>query len=317
MGDSEYEDAIALFNQAKEIYIISENAEKIELCNQRIQDANNYLLAIERFIEAENYYLDSDFISAKPLYEEIIQIYNDIGDTSRAHISEVRLESCNFHISYDLASLAFQEKDWQTAIGHYDDAKDYTSDKNIIDAINDLISFCQSQLTAQELYTVAESLFGEGVYVEAKQYYNDAAELFNDTDMILHCNDMMDLCDSYILANDTYDYAISLYIDGDYRQAKGIFGNAKTLYSSLGEEEMVSHCDDYIVDCQDKLDEIERQRQLEEAEREHQIFMKMVYISVSAFAIITFFTGLILFLRRRGSVTGYESEDASENQEYE
>ncbi|HOP08755.1 MAG TPA: hypothetical protein PLC12_00880 [Candidatus Methanofastidiosa archaeon] len=317
LSDGDYEGAIDLFNEAKEIYVISENLVKVGLCDQRIEDANNYILAVEKFIEAENYYLSSDYASAKPLYEEIIQIYYDIGNTSRAHISEMRLESCNFQVSYAAATLAFQEDDWESAIVHYEAAKTYTSDKATIDAINDLLSFCQSQVSAQELYLQAESAFENAQYADAKQYYNDASELFNDTDMILYCHDMVDVCDSYILANDTYDYALTLYEGGDYELAKEKFDDAKEIYLSLVEPELASQCDDYMDDCQAKLDEIERQRQLEEEEREHQRFMKMVYVSVAALTIIIFFAGLIIFFRRRGPVTGYEPEDTTEYEEHE
>jgi len=317
MDEGEFETAIGYFNEAIEIYTISENPEKIYLCNQRIEESNKYILARTKFIEAENYYGDSDYASAKPIYEEIIEIYYDVGNVSMATTSEMRLQSCNFHISYIAAANAFETKDWEGAIAHYEAAKGYTSNNDTIKAINNLIDFCESQLSALELFEEAESLFEAGKYVDAKQYYSDASDLFSDTERILYCTEMRGLCDKYILAKDTYDYGLSLYQEGDYEDSMAVFTNAKDLYSELEEDDKVAECEDYIDACQAKLDEIEYQRQQEEEEREHQRFMRMVYVSVAALIIIVFFAGLIIYLRRSVPATDYETQDPSEDQEQE
>jgi len=317
MGEGKFEAAIDIFNEAIEIFTASDNQVKIALCNQRIQESNDYILARTKFIEAEDYYRSLDYVSAKPLYEEIISIYNDLGNTSMASTSEIRLENCNFNISYASASSLFDSEEWADAIVKYNEAKSYTSNNETIEAINELISFCESQISAQELYDLAEAAFSAGEYVEAKQYYGSASELFSDSELIIYCNNRMDLCDSYVLAEDTYDYALSLFSEEDYEESMYIFTNAKDLYTALGEEELASQCEDYIDECQTKLDEIEQQKQQEEEEREHQRFMKMVYISVAALVIIVFFVGLILYLRRGSAATDDESEYSSEYEENE
>jgi len=317
MGNGQFEDAINLFNDAIEIYEASKNQTKINLCNLKIQDCNNYMLAKEKFIEAENLYFEEEYESAKALYEEIIDIYNEIGNDTMASTSEVRLRSCNFFITYDKAGSEFERENWQMSMDFYEEAKAFTSNKETIDAINELISFCQSQVDATGFFDQAEYAYGSGEYAQAKQLYADASLLFSDADKVAECNDKISMCDSYILVANTYEYALTLYGDEDYEGAISSFENAKNQYLSLGEAEAVAQCDSYISDSQDKIDEIELQLQLEQEEREHQKFMKMVYVSIAAVSIIVFFSALILFSRRRRAATIDEPEYAAEDEEYE
>ncbi|MBN1785394.1 MAG: hypothetical protein JW825_00185 [Candidatus Methanofastidiosa archaeon] len=317
MGNGKFDTAIDFFNDAIEIYTAAENQTKINLCNLKIQNCNDYILARNKFIEAENLYLAGDYESAKLLYEEIIQIYYDIGNESMASTSEVRLQNCNFYISYADASLAFENKEWAAAIESYNDAKSYTSKKETIDAINELISFCETQISAEGLYVMAEEAFSSESYIDAKQYYIDASLLFSDADKIMDCTAKAALCDSYMLANDTYEYAMGLYGEEDYEAAMATFANARELYLALGEDGLAQACDDSIDEIQSKLDEIAYQKQLEDEEREHQKNMKMIYISVAAISIIAFFSVLILYYRRRGAPASYEAEYAAEDEEEE
>ncbi|MHC1609261.1 MAG: tetratricopeptide repeat protein [Candidatus Methanofastidiosia archaeon] len=312
MSDGEFDMAIDYFTQAIEIYIIAENDEKISLCNKKISDCNEFKLAQSKFMEAENYYFDGDYISASVLYADIAVIYGELGVSSLLIKIEVRLKNCFFFMTYESALEAYKEGSWQEAKDYFTAAKEYTSKKETLDAINSSIEFCDEQLYALGVYSQAQQAFLEQRYSDSKQLYNDAALLLSDASLIEECNSASALCDKFILAHTTFEYGVQLYSQESYEQSITTLESAKEKFVALDDDVMAVQCDDYILLAKEKMDVL---AQIEKEREERMILYAIAGIAIVCVIVVSFF---LIHRNKRAAVGSMdESEDASYYEEYE
>jgi tetratricopeptide (TPR) repeat protein len=313
MGSGEFEAAIDYFEQALEIYQLAGDDNKVELTEEKIQDCHDFIEAREIYFEAEVLYADERYEEAIPLYEQALALYQDLGKTSLINNCEVRLRACHFFVTYEDAITAYEAKEWEDAITLFEEAKQYTSKKETLDSINEYISFCETQLSALDLYQQAEGAFTNGNYAEAKQLYNDAATLIADPELKSAYNAKAALCDKFIVAHDTYDYGVSLYEQGDNEQAIAVLKTAQEKFTELEDTEMAESAQSYADKAQQKIDEAQQQQEEEQQER------RRLIIAAGIAGVIVVIALLVLLLTRRRPVVGGmdESEHASEHEEHE
>ncbi len=321
LQSGQFEMASSYFDQAIEIYGLSGNTTKIALCNQKIFETATHMDAKVTYVEAENYYYAAAYSDALPLYDEVIGLYLSIGATNLTQKSDIRRQSCLFFITYGDALAAYGASEWDAAIGLFRETMTYTSDVDVVTAINGYISHATSQLDALDLFAQGEAAFEATQYADAKLLYQDASHLFSDSVHILLCNERLQLCDSIILASDTFDYAVSLYDGASYQEAIAVFASAKEKYVELGDTESASACESYIGLSQAALDDIERQERAEQQAVQDARNKKMLFTAaISALVVIMVSLALLLFSRRSSPallIGGAldESEDASEGEE--
>jgi tetratricopeptide (TPR) repeat protein len=318
MRNGQFDTAIDYFEQAIEIFELSENVEKIALCEDKIAACHTYIAAQAAYVAAETHYYAGRYADAIPLYEEVIALYTSLGESGLASKGEIRLLSCRFFVTYDAALASYEERQWAEARSLFEEAKTYTSKKETIDAINEYLDHCSSQLSAEALFEEAESLFEEGAYADAKVQYQEAASLFTSADRVTLCTARVQLCDAYLLAQDTFDYGMALYEDGSYQEAVVVFGSAREKYAALGDSERVAACDAYATLASDALAERERQQAEEEqARRDARNRRLLLGAGLSALAVIALSLAIILHGRKPVVRTVYEPEDAAEDEEDE
>ncbi|RZN48957.1 hypothetical protein EF808_02365 [archaeon] len=313
METGEFESAIDYFEQALEIYELAGDENKIDLTEGKIQDCHDFITAGEIYFEAELLYADKEYADAIPLYEEALALYTDLGKTSLINNCEVRLRSCRFFVTYQDAMAAYDAKEWEEAITLFEEAKQYTSKKETLDAINEHISFCETQLSALELYGQAEEAFANGEYADAKQLYNDAATLIADPELKSDYNEKAALCDKFIVAHETYEYGVSLYEQEKYDQALPVLRTAKEKFSELEDTQMAESAQEYADKAQQKIDEATQLQEEEQQER------RRLIIASGIAGVIVVVALLVLLLTRRRPVVGGvdESENAPEHEEHE